>query len=87
MGFRWVGIASSPPIKVGEDLWFYYEGRAQSHGQRYPFPRGSIGLATLPADRFCALETGPRTGFVETKQFAWPGGGLAVTWMATSPAA
>ncbi len=74
----WVGIASSPPIQVGDELWFYYEGRRQSHGQRYPFPQGAVGLATLPVDRFCALEAGPVEGFIETKPFTWPGGGLSV---------
>ncbi len=74
----WVGLASSPPLEVGGQLFFYFEGRRQAHGQRYPFPQGSIGLAVLPRDRFAAIEAGPAEGYVETKPFKWHGGRLGV---------
>jgi len=75
---KWVALASSPPIEREGQLWFYHEARKQAHGQRYPFPQGAICLATLPKDRFCALEAGPTEGLVRTKPFLWEGGKLCL---------
>ena len=80
---RWIALASSPPVDMGETLYFYHEGRAQAHHDPAPFPRGSIGLAVLKKDRFAALEAGPAEGFVVTQPFVCTGGGLAVNADAT----
>ena len=74
----WVGIASNPPIRVGDRLWIFYEGRNASHGQRFPFPRGAIGLATLRLDGFVSINAGLVEGYLTTKAFTWPGGRLMV---------
>jgi hypothetical protein len=52
-------IATNPPIRVGNELRFYYGGRSYRHG---PYNgddngviEGGIGLATIPIDRFVSL--------------------------------
>lgn len=77
---KWAALASSPPIERDGQLWFYHEARKQAHGQRYPFPQGVICLATLPKDRFCALEAGPTEGIVTLHQFCCTGGRLLVNY-------
>ncbi len=74
----WVGMASSPPIERDGNLWFYHEGRNYAHVRGYPFPRGAIGLAILPKDRFAALEAGCVEGIVTTRPLTWPGGRLKI---------
>ena len=82
----WVGLASSPPIEADGSLLFYYEGRNLSHQKLNPFPRGAVGLAALPKDRFCAIEAGPVEGFLTTKPFTWAAGELRVNVNAQSSA-
>jgi hypothetical protein len=53
---------------------FYFNGRQYAHGSAYPERHGVIGMATMPVDRFCALEG--IAGSFETPAFAWPGGDL-----------
>jgi len=74
----WISIASNPPILRDSRLWIYYEGRNAAHGQQYPFPRGSIGVATLRRDGFASIDAGPTEGSLTTKAFTWPGGKLLV---------
>ena len=71
-------------IERGPDLWFYHEGRNDAHSKLLPFPKGAVGLATLPVDRFCALEAGPVEGFVETPPFGWRGDRLSVASFPTA---
>ena len=49
-----ISPANNPPIRVGDELWFYYGGRDTTHNTRPGI--GAIGLATLPIDRFVALQ-------------------------------
>ena len=74
----WISLAPSPPIRRCDgSLWFYHEGRNLSHERLHPFPKGAVGLAVLPEDRFCALEAGPVEGILTTKPFRM-GGWLSV---------
>ena len=63
---RWY-VHSTSMTRKDDTLYFYYNGRAQKHGAvrqmleqgmkvEVPTPEGSIGVATLPADRFVALQ-------------------------------
>ena len=80
---RWIALASSPPIECDGALYFYHEARAQAHGGTAPFPRGGIGLAALPKDRFASIEAGPTEGILETKPFEWQGGHIELNVDAT----
>ena len=77
---EWVSIASNAPFSKDEHgrLWLYYEGRNAAHGQVYPFPRGSIGLATIRRDGFASIDAGSVEGSLTTKPFIWPGAKLLV---------
>jgi len=64
-------LASNPPIAVGDELRFYYGGRTYRHSPydgKDTGPRaGSIGLASIPRDRFVSLEASFDTGEIITK--------------------
>ncbi len=78
------------PIYVGDELRFYYSGRNTLHSSRWSFEdnpkllgklapfRGSIGFATIPRDRFVAMEGNYRPGILRTKPFIHDGGVLHV---------
>ena len=70
---RWITPAPTPPIQKDGSLWFFHEGRNTAHERLYPQPRGAIGLAVLPEDRFCGLEAGPVEGILTTKPFVLEG--------------
>lgn len=55
---------------------FYFGGRWRSHGYDSAQSGGVIGYASLPVDRFCAIE-GIDGEFV-TPPMRWPGGELAL---------
>ncbi|MDD4871780.1 MAG: hypothetical protein PHR77_14580 [Kiritimatiellae bacterium] len=63
-------IATSPPLEIGDELWFYYGGRSSPHS---PYKiagtvkRGCIGLATIPRDRFVSLSAGKQSGQILTR--------------------
>lgn len=81
---------TSDPIVVGDELWFYYTARNGLHSTRWTFDdnpkllagiapfRGSLGLATVPRDRFVALEGSYRPGILRTRPFVHDGGVLHV---------
>jgi len=66
----WAFPAASPPIRVGPELWFYYQGRGHAHGSPDPpiwpgkdesgRPRHSYwaatGLARMRLDGFASLD-------------------------------
>jgi len=66
----WAFPAGTPPIRVGDELWFYYAGRMHPHGAPPPpiHPGGkpgeaprhaywsATGLAKLRADGFAAMD-------------------------------
>src|SRR5262245_37546773 len=70
-------LASNPPIEVGDELGFYYGGRTYRHAPydgKDTGPRaGSIGLATIPRDRFVSLDASFDGGEILTKPLTLKG--------------
>lgn len=64
-------LANNPPLIVGDELRFYYSGRTYRHSPyagKDTGPRaGSIGLATIPRDRFTSLDASFDGGEIVTK--------------------
>jgi hypothetical protein len=53
----WVFPSHNPPIRVGDKLYIFYQGRQTLHWSVLPFGIiGSVGLATLRPDGFVSLE-------------------------------
>ena len=78
---RWSSPASSPPIRKGNQLWFFFGGRSGAHGHSKPNAapvHSAIGLATITVDRFASLSAGFRDGKLVTRPMVWPGGDLAI---------
>ncbi|MHB9034524.1 MAG: hypothetical protein ACYC6L_15940, partial [Anaerolineae bacterium] len=73
----WSSCASNGPIDIGDQMVFYLGGRWTSHSWDAAKQAGSIGMASLAADRFCALE-GTTGGSFTTPVLTWPGGELAL---------
>ena len=75
-------ITGAPPLRVGDELYFYYRGFSSSHdkkGQpRDTYPAGAIGLATLRVDGFVSLAAGFDGGQVTTRPLKLPTGGLHI---------
>ncbi|OPZ86971.1 MAG: hypothetical protein BWY76_00697 [bacterium ADurb.Bin429] len=71
----WSTCASNGPILIGDSMLFYFGGRWQAHGYDTAQQYGAIGYASLPTDRFCALEAGAG-GRLDTVPLQWPGGDL-----------
>lgn len=64
-------VQSSNIVTWDDKHWIYYTGYRERH---WRIPRKpSIGLATLPLDRFVGLEAGDRTGTITTKPFQLEG--------------
>ncbi|MBN1421927.1 MAG: sulfatase-like hydrolase/transferase [Planctomycetes bacterium] len=66
-----LSLANNDPIPAGDELRFYYGGRMYRHGP-YSGPdkgpaRGGIGFATIPRDRFVALEASFDGGEIITR--------------------
>jgi len=65
--------ASTPPIRVGDELWFYYSGRPVDHSGRPPEgvtwdgPLGAVGLARLRVDGFVSAEADRSGGQIVTR--------------------
>ncbi len=63
-------VANNPPIRVGDDLRFYFGGRTYRHspyqGDDDGEPGGGIGFGTIPLDRFVSLDAPFSEGTVET---------------------
>jgi len=75
----WNSCANTPPIRVGNQLWFYFGGRSAAHGRETPRSYGAIGLATIGVDQFAAIRADFSEGRLVTKPLAWPGGDLVLT--------
>lgn len=69
-------LISSPPVRVGDELWFYYSGRTKDHircdFQGRPMAPigkswGSIGLGKLRLDGFVSADAGTSGGVLETR--------------------
>jgi hypothetical protein len=67
--------SSSPPVQVGDKLYFYYTGAWNPHGTHasgVPLRNGSgggLGLATLRLDGFVSLYAGSAGGVVRSEPF------------------
>ncbi len=72
---KWNSCASNGPIIINEQMVFYFGGRNTSHHYDSAQQHGAIGYASMPLDRFCALET-TTIGQLTTKPIEWPGGEL-----------
>lgn len=73
----WSSCASNGPIIINEQMVFYVGGRWTSHHYDSAQQYGAIGYASLPLDRFCALEATVQ-GRLVTKPIIWPGGELVL---------
>ena len=73
----WSTCSNTCPIIVKEQMLFHLGGRWQAHGWDTARIDGSIGIASLPLDRFCAIEGGAGGQFT-TVPITWPGGDLVV---------
>src|SRR5690606_28811531 len=72
---KWNTCASNGPVLIGSRMVFYLGARINGHAQPLIDSHGSIGYATLPVDRFCALEALDGGEFT-TVPLEWPGGEL-----------
>jgi hypothetical protein len=69
-------VPSTPPIRVGDELWFYYSGRSVLHNVS---PNdGAIGLGTLRVDGFYSMDADDREGVLTTKPLRLEGKTLFV---------
>lgn len=80
---KWASCAANGPIVLDEQMVFYLGGRWTSHHYDSAHMDGSIGYASLPLDRFCALEAGAARqsgigGRFTTPSLIWPGGDLVL---------
>jgi len=75
-------LACNPPIRVGNELRFYYAGRTYRHppyeGQDRGEPGSAVGLATVPPDRFVSLGASFDKGQIITKPLRLKGRTLHV---------
>jgi len=68
--------STCPPIRVGDELWFYYSGRTGTHQANVS--TGSIGLATLRVDGFVSVDADNEEGMLMTKPLRLKGSSLYV---------
>lgn len=75
-------MASSHPVRRGEELWFYYSGIDVRHRPNVPRVideyRGAIFLAKLRVDGFASLRAGAEGGFIDTRPMVLEGSRLWV---------
>jgi hypothetical protein len=78
---RFNNAVADAPVIHNDTMYFFYSGRLHRHSGYEPKsapdsgpPTGGIGLATLPLDRFAALEASFDTGSLTTKPMLWPKG-------------
>jgi hypothetical protein len=64
------------PIRVGDELWFYYSGRACLHQEEPRDTDGSLCLATLRVDGFVSLDAGGQEGVLLTRPLRLQGESL-----------
>jgi hypothetical protein len=74
----WNTCASNAPIQLGNELLIYFGGRSGAHGKEFPRSYGAIGLATIVADRFAAIQADFVEGRLITRSMRWPGGDLVL---------
>jgi hypothetical protein len=73
--------SSGPPIRVEDELWFYYSGRAYRHpvdGQGREPNKGAIGLAKLRLDGFVSMDARDEDGTLTTVPLRFSDAGLYI---------
>lgn len=73
--------SSGPPVRVGDELWFYYSGRSYRHpipGQGREPNHGAIGLAKSRLDGFVSMRAGAAPGSLTTVPLRFTSPGLYV---------
>ncbi|MFN0172010.1 MAG: hypothetical protein ACKV22_36865 [Bryobacteraceae bacterium] len=70
-------LAASRPIRMGDELWFYYSGLDGRYRPDDSY-HGAIHLAKLRRDGFVSFHAGPQGGFVETRPIRFTGSRLMV---------
>ncbi|MEO7650174.1 MAG: hypothetical protein ABIZ80_06880, partial [Bryobacteraceae bacterium] len=73
--------SSGPPVRVGDELWFYYSGRSYRHpvdGQGREPNHGAIGLAKLRLDGFVSMTAAEAEGALVTRPLQFQESGLFV---------
>lgn len=79
----WVTPSHNPPIRIGERLYIFYQGRQTLHWAEKPFGHiGSVGLAFLRPDGFVSMETQWNEGTVTTTPLRLEGNKLHVNAVA-----
>ena len=79
----WVTPSQNPPIRVGDRLFIFYQGRQTLHWAEPPFGHiGAIGLAFLRPDGFVSLEAQNAEGSVTTAPLVLGGDELHVNALA-----
>jgi hypothetical protein len=73
-------VANNPPIRVDDELRFYFGGRTYRHspyqGDDKGASGGGIGFGTIALERFVSLDAPSSGGTVETVPVLLPGGEL-----------
>lgn len=79
-------MASSHPIRRGEELWFYYSGINVRHRPNMARVideyEGAIHLAKLRIDGFVSLRAGDKPGFIDTRPVVLEGESLWINAVA-----
>ena len=71
--------STMPPIRMGDELWFYYSGRSCDHMGRPKAPgTGAIGLGTLRVDGFVSVDARDKPGTLLTRPLELEPGRLFV---------
>lgn len=69
-------FATNPPLRLGDELWFYYSGRSTLHGVSPD--DGAIGLGTLRVDGFVSMDAGDKEGILTSRPLRLAGDTLCV---------
>jgi len=68
--------AGNAPLRVGDELWFYYSGRSVRHDAEVS--DGAIGLGVLRVDGFVSVDAGDAEGALTTRRLRLGAGRLCV---------
>lgn len=79
----WVTPSHNPPLRIGDQLYIFYQARQTLHWSERPFGHiGSVGLAFLRPDGFVSMETQWNEGMVTTAPLKLEGKKLHINAMA-----
>ena len=72
-------VPGTGPIRVGDELWFYYGANSGTH---HALKEAAIGLGKLRLDGFVSLHAGSSAGHILTKPFRLEGDSLQINAVA-----